>query len=231
MTIAGIRRGRVGRSAAVLVAAGLTAGLASCGEVVTGSATWPGARLEKVLLTEADFPPGVQYDPIIDKTGLPDGAGGPPAMLSDPSGCSDGLTRVIAASAERGPGSAAKYRVSYDGARIVMTVLSWPLDLAKLAETAQRCAQFRAFFDTTSDGIPITTTRLPDPRTGALAYEQTMRLGQTEHSVYFSFANVDTMAVFGIAFPTPDPTVGVKATLPQTFLDVAGKQAERMAAR
>jgi hypothetical protein len=35
------------------------------------------------------------------------------------------------------------------------------------------------------------------------------------------------MAVFGIAFPTPDPSITVKATLPQTFLDIAAKQAER----
>jgi len=32
--------------------------------------------------------------------------------------------RVIAGSAERGPGSAQKYIVGYDGARMVMTVLS-----------------------------------------------------------------------------------------------------------
>ena len=35
------------------------------------------------------------------------------------------------------------------------------------------------------------------------------------------------MAVFGIAFPTPNPTIAVKGTLPQTFLDVTAKQADR----
>jgi hypothetical protein len=35
------------------------------------------------------------------------------------------------------------------------------------------------------------------------------------------------MAVFGIAFPTPNPNIAVKAALPQTFLDIAAKQAER----
>jgi hypothetical protein len=35
------------------------------------------------------------------------------------------------------------------------------------------------------------------------------------------------MAVFGIAFPTMNPAIPVKGSLPQTFLDVAGKQADR----
>ena len=37
--------------------------------------------------------------------------------------------------------------MGYDGARIVMTVLTWPLDLARLAATADRCAHFQTFFD------------------------------------------------------------------------------------
>ena len=123
---------------AVLLAAVLT----GCAHAISGTATWPGARLEKVVLTAADFPPGVQYDRIIRAARPADGAGGPPAMLSNPEGCSDGLTRAIADSAERGPGSAAEYVVAYDGARIVMTVLTWPLDLDRLAATADRCAQF-----------------------------------------------------------------------------------------
>ena len=75
---------------------------AGCSHAITGTATWPGAKLDKVLLTAADFPAGVQYDRLVEKPGQPDGEGGPPGMLSDPKGCSDGLTRVIAASAERG---------------------------------------------------------------------------------------------------------------------------------
>ena len=46
--------------------------------------------------------------------------------------------------------------------------------------------------------------------------------------MFFSFENVDKMAVFGIAFPTPNPTIPAKGTLPQTFLDISGKQAERL---
>ena len=69
----------------------------------------------------------------------------------------------------------------------------------------------------------MTTTRLPTPRPDALVYQQTMELGGAKNSVYFSFENVGTMAVFGIAFPTPNPTIAVKASLPQTFLDIVGQ--------
>jgi hypothetical protein len=218
---------RVGASALAIF---VTTAFAACADTIVGTATWPGATLERVVLTAADFPPGVQYGRLIEKPGQPDGEGGPPAMLSTPEGCSDGLTRVIAASAERGAGSAAKYSVTYDGARIVMTVLSWNLDLDTLAATAERCAQYQTFFDPASEGIPMTTTRLQTPRPDALAYEQTMDLSGAKSSVFFTFENVDKMAVFGISFPTPNPTIAVKATLPQTFLDIADKQAERLQA-
>ena len=186
-----------------------------CANTITGTATWPGAKLEKVVLTAADFPPGVQYDRIIEQPGQPDGAGGPPAMLSMPEGCTEGLTRVIAQSAEHGAGSAATYSVAYDGARIVMTVLTWPLDLDRLAATASRCEHFQAFFDTSSAGIPMTTTKLQTPRADVLVYQQTMSLSGQERSVFFSFENIDKMAVFGIAFPTENPAIAVKASLPR----------------
>ncbi|OBH00277.1 hypothetical protein A5698_01040 [Mycobacterium sp. E136] len=213
-------------------AAALTAlTLTGCAHSIEGSATWPGARLDKVLLTAADFPPGVQFDRVVRDSGEGgDGAGAPPAMLSRPSGCSDGLTRVIAQSGERGPGSAAEYVVGYDGARIVMTVLTWRLDLEKLAAMADRCARFETFFDESSPGIPMTTTRMDTSRAEALVYEQTMKLGGVDNRVYLTFENIGDMAVYGVAFPTPNPTIPVKATLPQTFLDIAVEQAERVAA-
>jgi hypothetical protein len=201
--------------------------LGGCAHVVTGAATWPGARLAKVVLTAADFPPGVRYERIDKDPGQADGAGGPPSMLSRPAGCSDGLTRDIASTAERGRASAAQYTVSYDGARVAVTVLTWPLDLDRLAATAQRCARFQTFFDPRDAGIPMTTTKLATPRPGALVYEQTMTLMGARSSVYFSFENIGTTAVFGIAFPTADPSIPVKGVLPQTFLDVMGKQADR----
>ncbi len=205
----------------------LLVALTGCAHAISGTATWPGIRLEKVVLTAEDFPPGVQYDRITRSPGQRDGAGGPPAMLSSPEGCSDGLTRAIADSSERGPGSAAEYVVGYDGARIAMTVLTWPLDLARLAATAERCAHFQTFFDPSAPRIPMTTTRLQALRRDALVYQQTMRLNNVDSSVYFAFENIGRMAVFGIAFPTPNPSIAVKAALPQTFLDIVTKQVDR----
>jgi hypothetical protein len=221
----------IGRRAAVAVLVLVTAALSGCAHAVQGTATWPGARLESAILTAADFPTGVQYDRIPEKPGQPDGQGGPPAMLSSPEGCSDGLTRVIAASAERGAGSAIKYVVAYDGARMVMTVVSFPLDLDGLDAVAQRCAHFQTFFDPSSKGIPMTTTRLDTPRPDALVYQQTMQLGAESSSAYFSFENVGQSAVFGIALPTPNPTIPVKAALPQTFMELVTKQAQRLELR
>jgi hypothetical protein len=148
-------------------------------------------------------------------------------MLSRPEGCSDGLTRAISDSAERGPGSAAEYLAAYDGARMVITVLTWRLDLEKLAAVADRCAKYETFFDRSAPGIPMTTTRLQTPRTDALVYEQTMQLSGARDSVYFSFENIGDTAVYGIAFPTPNPSILVKGSLPQTFLEITAKQAER----
>ena len=211
-----------------MLAAGLL--VAGCGSTVAGSATWPGATLERVTLTSADLPPGVQFDRIVDRPGLPDSAGAPPSMLSRPEGCANALTNVIGESAERGPGSATKYSVGYDGARIVMTVLSSRLDLGKLEAAAVRCANFEAFFDARAQGIPITTTELGGVDKGALAYQQTMQLNGSPSSVYMAFMNVGKLALFGIAFPTPDPRIEAKASLPQTFLDVFAKQAAKIRA-
>jgi hypothetical protein len=213
------------RNVLVLLAVALLAG--GCAQPIAGTATWPGARLERVLLTPADFPEGVQYELITREPGQADSAGAPPAMISRPEGCSDGLTRVIADSAERGPGSAAEYLVAFDGARMVITVLTWRLDLDRLAAVADRCAEFETFFDPSTPGIPMTTTRMETQRADALVYEQTMRLGGIAESVYFSFENIGSTAVFGVAFPTSNPSIPVKGSLPQTFLETTAKQAER----
>jgi hypothetical protein len=213
-------------------AAALATVLVGCSTTIAGTPTWPGAKLEKAVLAASDFPPGVRYDRIIDQPNQPDGAGGPAAMLSVPQGCSNGLTDIIAGTAERGPGSAAKYAVSYDGARMVMTVLTWQLHLDQLAAMASRCEHFSAYFDPKSEGIPITTTKLAATRPDQLVYQQTMNLDGAESSVFMSFENINRMAVFGIAFPmkeigTEQPAAP-KATLPQTFLDVADRQAGRI---
>ncbi|MCX2930550.1 hypothetical protein ORI20_09705 [Mycobacterium sp. CVI_P3] len=216
------------RTVLVTVAVAAAMLVAGCGSTVTGTATWPGATLDKVTLRAADFPPGVHYDRIVEHPGQPDGAGAPPSMLSRPAGCANAMTNVIAESAERGPGSAVKYAATYDGARIVMTVLSWPLDLAKLEAAATRCAEFEAFFDRSSSGIPITTTELSGVGDGVLAYQQTMRLMGSPSSIYMAFQNVGKYGMFGIAFPTPNPSVEAKASLPETFLDVFAKQAVKI---
>lgn len=202
--------------------------VAGCGGTVAGTATWPGATLAGAALGAADFPAGVQYSRITEQPGQPDGAGGPGPMLSRPEGCANALTNVIAGSGERGPGSAVKYAVGYDGARIVMTLLSWNLDLDSLRAAADRCARFEAFFDPDSEGIPITTAELTGLEQGALGYRQTMNLNDSASSIYMAFANVGKLAAFGIAFPTPNPTVAVKATLPQDFLEIFSRQTAKL---
>lgn len=214
------------RIAAAFVAVSLLTG---CSTTVAGTATWPGARLEKVLLTAADVPPGARYDRIVEEPGQARGPADPPPMLTSPEGCADSLTRVIEETAQRGAGSAGEYAVTFDGARIVMTVLTWNLDLDRLQAAADRCARFETFFDPADEGIPVTTTRLPTDRPAALVYQQTLTLAGVDSSAYFSFENVGTMGVFGIAFPTPNPDIAAKGELPQSFLDIAGKQAARMA--
>lgn len=219
-----------GRTAIAVALAPILVLLAGCGGTVEGTATWPGAVLQQALLDESDFPPGVQYDRIIDQPGQPDGADGPGSMLSRPEGCSNALTNVIRQSAERGPGSAAKYSVSYDGARIAVTLLSWNLDLDTLKAAAERCASFEAFFDASSEGIPIITTDLAGLGPGALAYQQTMNLGNAQSSVYMAFQNVGRRAVFAVAFPGMNPEIEAKASLPQTFLDVFTNQVGKLRA-
>jgi hypothetical protein len=204
--------------------------MSGCSATVDGTATWPGAVLQRAVLQNGDFPAGVQYDRIDEKPGTPDGADDPGSMLSRPQGCANGLTTVIRRTAERGPGSAAKYSVTYDGARIVMTVLSWNLELDKIEAEADRCAKFEVFFDPNSDGIPMATEPLTGVADGALGYQQTMNLNGTESAGYMLFQNVGRLALFGLAFPAPNSAISAKASLPQTFLDVFTKQVGKLRA-
>jgi hypothetical protein len=202
--------------------------LSGCAATVDGTATWPGAVLARAVLQSGDFPAGVQYDRIDEQPGRPDGADGPGSMLSRPQGCANALTTVIRRTAERGPGSAAKYAVNYDGARIAMTVLSWNLDLDTIKAEADRCAKFEVFFDPNSDGIPMATAPLAGVADGALGYQQTMNLNGAESAGYMVFQNVARGALFGLAFPSPNPAIPVKASLPQTFLEIVAKQAGKL---
>lgn len=202
--------------------------LPGCSATVPGTPTWPGEVLGNAVLTEADFPPGALYDRIVEQPGQPDGAGEPASMLSRPPGCANALTNVIKGSAQRGPGSAAKYAVAFDGARILMTVLSWNLDLAALAEVARGCASYEVFFDPDSPGIPMTSVPLSGMAEGVLAYQQTIEIGGQRSSAYFAFQNVGRRAVFGSATPAPNSAIPVKAALPQTFLEIFGRQAGKL---
>ena len=219
-------------TAAAIATTAVASLVVGCATTISGTPTWPGARLNKVLLTEADFPPGVWYGRILEDPGKPDNAGGPPSMLSIPQGCSNGLTDVIAAYAERGPGAAAKYGVTYSGVRVLMTVLTSPLNLNELATEAARCQSFNVYFDRNSAAIPMTTTKLSSSRPGELLYEQTMKLQGDDTTIYMSFENVGRMAVFGMGFPTIQISTGQppppKGSLPQTFTDIAGRQAQRI---
>jgi hypothetical protein len=149
-----------------------------------------------------------------------------------PENCSNGLSDVISAYAERGPGSAAKYNLIYDGARIVITVLTSPLNLDELAAEANRCHSFDTYFDRDSDPIPIATTELPSARPDQLTYKQTMRLAGTDSSMFMSFENIGRMGIFGIAFPTGQLGASQqsppKATLPQTFTEIVDRQVQRI---
>ena len=211
-----------------LAALSAVALVTGCGTTVAGTPTWPGAALAKAALTVTDFPPGVEFEPIVERPGQPDGADLPGSMRSLPEGCSNGFTNVVAKNAERGPGSAAKYWVIYDEVRIMMTLLSWNLPLDELRATATRCARFEAYFDTTSQGVPFTTTDLRGVEPDALAYQQTMNLHGTLSSIYMAFQNIGDGAVFAVAFPVRTPEISAKATLPQTFLDVFAKQVAKI---
>ena len=179
------------------------------------------------MLTAADFPPGVQYDRIATIRPSGDGAGGPPTMLSTPEGCSDGLTKTIADSAERGAGSAAEYVVAYDGARDRddrVDVAAGP------RRTGGHRRQVRAFQGVLrpvgsrhSDhhdqaghparrraGVPADDATEQRRQQCLLLVRECRQHGGVRHRL-----------------PTPNPSISVKASLPQTFLDIAAKQAER----
>ena len=65
---------------------------------------------------------------------------------------------------------------------------------------------------------------------GLLGYQQTMNLRGSSSSAYMAFQNVGTRAVFGSVTPMNNSEIPVKASLPQTFLDVFGKQAAKLRA-
>lgn len=200
--------------------------VAGCAVSVTGTAVWPGDIIERVILTQNDFPPGVKYE----RREKPDAASpsrpNPYTMRSVPEGCADGMTAVVREAAAAGLGRDSDYSVWYQNARFSIGVHTRPLDLERVAEVAERCARYRAFFGAeNSDGLDITTTPIDSPRPGGLAYRQTLG---SSNPVYMYFENVGSMSVSAMMLPLGDDRVSVSAELPQTFLEVAARQAERV---
>ena len=206
------------------VLVGLAAmGLPGCVQPISGTATWPGARLDKVVLTAADFPPGVNYGRIIENRAKPTAQAGSPPCCPIP-----GLFQRV------DPGDRRLGRTGTGQCCQIRRHLRRGPDSDDRAHVAARPRSARRRADRGADSrrfdrrhrIPITTTKLPRTRADQLAYQQTMRLAGVENSVYMTFENVARMAVFGIAFPTTQVApIAAKATLPQTFLDIADRQA------
>ena len=127
--------------------------LAACGQTVAGTPTRPGATLEKVTSPAPTSRPACSSTASHDKPDSPDGAGGP-GRCCPCRGLRQRADRRDRQIRPARPRQRHQARGSYDGVRIVMTVLSWLLDLQQLEATANRCAKFEAFFDPNSEGIP-----------------------------------------------------------------------------
>ena len=76
----------------------------------------------------------------------------------------------------------------------------------------------------------MATAPLTGVADGALGYQQTMNLNGAESAGYMVFQNVGRRALFGLAFPSPNPAISAKASLPQTFLETFAKQAGKLEA-
>ena len=119
------------------------------------------------LLSAADFPPGVQFDRIVEQPGQPDGAGAPPSMLSRPEGCANALTNVIAAVGRTRPGQCGEVlgrlrrRAHRDDGAVVAAgsrqARGGGGPLRELRDVLRR---------STPQGIPMTTTELARRRPG-----------------------------------------------------------------
>lgn len=103
-----------------------------------------------------------------------------------------------------------------------MTLLSWNLDMDSLRR-AERCAAFEAF-DPGLSGVPLTTTELAGliPTRWPI---QTMTALQRRKNVLRSLVATPHWE----SHSHPEPRIGC-ASLPQTFLDIFGKQAAKMRA-
>ncbi len=205
--------------------------LVGCTQTVTGTATWPGARIAQSLLTADELPPGTKYDRVVADLGPVTVnnqqvvVGG---MPSNPQGCADGLSPRLANAGKAGPENTARYIARFNGANIIVSLLRDTIDLTNVKDVATRCAKYEVFFDKSSPGTPMTTEPVQDGPVGVLTYKQTMIMPRGTTSRYMAFANVHGVAMVATSFDLRDPSVKAVATMPQTFLDIVAKQVDKI---
>ncbi|CPR61145.1 hypothetical protein PP568_24370 [Mycobacteroides abscessus] len=204
-----------------------------CTQPVAGTATWPGARIAQSPLTADELPEGTKYDRVVADLGPMTVnsqsqqvvVGG---MPSNPQGCADGLSPRLANAGKVGPENTARYIARFNGANIIVSLLRDTIDLANVKDVATRCAKYEVFFDTNSPGTPMTTEPVQGGPVGVLTYKQTMIMPKGTTSRYMAFANVRGVAMVATSFDLRDPSVKATATMPQTFLDIVGKQVDKI---
>lgn len=202
-------------------------------QTVAGTATWPGARIAQSLLTADELPEGTKYDRVVADLGPMTVnsqsqqvvVGG---MPSNPQGCADGLSPRLANAGKAGPENTARYIARFNGANIIVSLLRDTIDLTNVKDVATRCAKYEVFFDTNSPGTPMTTEPVQGGPVGVLTYKQTMIMPKGTTSRYMAFANVRGVAMVATSFDLRDPSVKATATMPQTFLDIVGKQVDKI---
>lgn len=204
--------------------------LAGCTDSVAGTATWPGERIAKSLLTADELPEGTQYDRVVADPGpvTVNNQQVVGAMPSNPQGCADGLSPRLANAGHAGPENTARYIARFNGANIIVSLLRDTIDLSNVKDVATRCAKYEVFFDTNSPGTPMITELVQGGPVGVLTYKQTMIMPRGTTTRYMAFANVKGVALVATSFDLRDPTVKATATMPQTFLDIVDAQVAKI---
>ncbi|MBB4853694.1 hypothetical protein HNP40_001060 [Mycobacteroides chelonae] len=197
---------------------------------MSGTATWPGARIAQALLTADELPAGTKYDRVVADPGpvTVNNQQVVGAMPSNPPGCADGLSPRLANAGRAGPENTARYIARFNGANIIVSLLRDSIDLTNVKTVATRCAQYEVFFDKSSPGTPMITEPVQGGPVGVLVYKQTMIMPRGTTSRYMAFANVDGVAMVATSFDLRDPSVTATATMPRTFLDIVAKQADKI---
>ena len=210
--------------------AAFTLALVGCTQTVSGTATWPGARIAQSLLTADELPQGAKYDRVVADPGpvTVNNQQVIGAMPSNPQGCADGLSPRLANAGRAGPENTARYIARFNGANIIVSLLRDTIDLANVQAVASRCAKYEVFFDKSSPGTPMITDPVQGGPVGVLVYKQTMIMPKGTTSRYMAFANIRGVAMVATSFDLRDPSVKAVATMPHTFLDIVAKQVDKI---